>query len=72
MEIEKETLEHYHKKALRNLSRLCEEEIRGDEQDLKECLTKVLAHGGCEDVAEAIVEIVEVMTAHILLKGEQK
>lgn len=72
MEIEKENLEHYHKKALRNLSRLCEEEIRGDEQDLKECLAKVLAHGGCEDVAEAIVEIVEVMTAYVLLKGEKK
>lgn len=72
MEIQVETLEHYHKKALRNLSRLFEEEIRGDEQDLKECLAQVLCHGDTEDVAEAIVEIVEVMVAHILLKGETK
>lgn len=72
MEIQTKTLEHYHKKALRNLSRLCEEEIDGDEQELKNILAKVLAHGGREDVAEAIVEIVEVMVAHILLKGETK
>lgn len=72
MEIQTETLEHYHKKALRNLSRLCEETIGGDEQELKECLAQVLAYGRSEDVAEAIVEIAEVMTAYVLLKGEKK
>ena len=65
-----EKLEHYfedmYKKSAMNLEMISEEDIV-TEKDLKDALMKVIKHGTITDVADFIIEAIEMKTSYMIL-----
>ena len=67
-----EKLEKYfedmYKKACMNVEMISEEDIM-TEKDLKDALTKVMKYGTASDIADFIVEAIEMKTSYMILES---